>query len=152
MQFESAQSGVRARTSARSSGARLVRDYLAALAPERKRRAAAIRAAILDAADGLVESLRYRMPTFERNGLWVAFASRKAYLAVYFCNGALIDNVRVHHPELDCGVGCVRIRDTQHVPIYELRTAFVQALAPLPDRAAVSAKGREAVVTRTRKK
>ena len=129
-----------------------MRDYIAALAPERKRRATAIRAAILDSADGLVESMRYRMPTFDRNGLWVAFASQKAHLAVYFCSTALIEGVRAHHPELDCGVGCVRIRDTQHVPIYELRKAFARALAGPPDLNSVRAERRKAVVARARKK
>ncbi len=107
-----------------------LRSYVAALAPERKRRFTAVRAAIHEAAERVVESMRYRMPTFEKDGAWVAMASRKNYLAVYFCSADLIAGVRAHHPELDCGVGCVRIRDNQHVPIFELRRAFEQALAP----------------------
>lgn len=74
--------------------------------------------------------MRYHMPTFEKNGLWVALAHQERHLAVYFCSAALIAGIRMRHPELDCGVGCVRIRDTQHVPIYELREAFARALAP----------------------
>jgi uncharacterized protein YdhG (YjbR/CyaY superfamily) len=104
--------------------------YLAALADERRRRAQAIRAAIHDAVSGVAETMRYRMPTFEKDGAWVAFASQKQYLAVYFCSAELIASIRAHHPELDCGVGCVRIRDAQHVPIFELREAFARALAP----------------------
>jgi len=104
------------------------RAYVAALVGERKRRFEAVRRTILDSCAGVVESMRYRMPTFEKDGAWVAMASQKRYLAVYFCSAELIAGVRAHHPELDCGVGCVRIRDDQHVPIYELEQAFVRAL------------------------
>jgi uncharacterized protein YdhG (YjbR/CyaY superfamily) len=77
--------------------------------------------------------MRYRMPTFELHGAWVAMASQKHYCAVYFCSAALIASLRAHHPELDYGVGCVRIRDNQHLPVYELREAFARALAPAAD-------------------
>lgn len=119
-----------AKRCARAAKPTAVADYIAALSAARRSRAQAIRAAVHDAVSGVAETMCYRMPTFEKAGAWVAFANQKHYLAVYFCSAELIASIRAHHPELDCGVGCVRIRDTQHLPIYELREAFARALTP----------------------
>jgi uncharacterized protein YdhG (YjbR/CyaY superfamily) len=123
-----------------------VAAYLARLAYERRSRLQAIRAALLGGVDGVVESLRDRMPTYSRGAAWVALANRKRHIAVYFCTSQAIEALRIHHPELSCGVGCVRIRDSQYVPMYALREAFLQALdAPgrHATKRAASAAGRE---------
>jgi len=117
----------------RKAAATTVRAYLAALPDERARRLRQIRDLFLGAVDGVRESMRYRMPTYERDGRWVALANNKSYVSVYFCSQALIEPLRVRHPELDCGRGCVRVRDSQHVPLYELRAAFVSAMGEAHD-------------------
>ena len=73
-------------------------------------------------------TMLYKMPTFEYDGRWVSFGNQKHYIAVYFCSKDLIKNLVAHHPELNIGVGCVRIRDTQEVPEKELLASFLKAL------------------------
>lgn len=103
--------------------------YIEALRGERKRRFIAVRACVLQADPTLTETACRRMPVFTKGRRWVSLASRKRYLAVHFCDPKLLEGIRARHPELDCGLRCVRIRDSQHVPIYELRAAFVRAFA-----------------------
>ena len=110
----------------RDSGAAVAR-YIASLPAERSLRFLAIQAAIRQAGTDIVANMRHRKPTFEKDGRWVALANRKHHLAVHMCAPDLLAGIRARHPELDCGAACVRIRDTQYVPIYELRAAFVAA-------------------------
>jgi len=96
--------------------------------PPRRARLVRLRRAFFAAVDGITESMQYRMPTFTKDGNFVALASQKHYLAVYFCADELIRGIKAKHPELNCGVGCVRIRDTQAVPLKELVASFKKAM------------------------
>ena len=87
-----------------------------------------IRKAILECYPDISESMRYKMPTYERKNAWVAVASQKNYLSVYFCSEDLIANIKRKYPNLSTGKGCVRIRDNQEVPMSELKRAFIRAL------------------------
>lgn len=105
-----------------------VADYLAGLSPSRRERAEVIRKAFLGAVDDVVETMRYRMPTYEKGPSWAAIGSQKYYLSVYFCSGEIIDNIRKKHPGLSTGKGCVRIRDRQEVPTRDLAASFRKAM------------------------
>jgi hypothetical protein len=111
-------------------GATSVAAYVSKLPDERRRRFMAIRAALLAAAAGAEETLRDAMPAFEMQGRRVTVANRKRYLVVRFSRAELLAGIRSRHPELECGIDSVRIRDTQHVPVYELGVAFERAFAP----------------------
>jgi len=114
-----------------------VRGYLAGIDAERRRRLQAILGIFRTGVDGVVESMRAGMPTFEKDGRWVAVASQKRHLSVYFCGEGAIDRIRIHHPELDYGKACVRIRDTQHVPLFALEQAYLDTMGVrIPDHAA----------------
>ena len=82
---------------------------------------------VFEAAPDAVASIRNGVLECMRAGHRVVLANRKAGVAVHFQDGAHIANVRLRHPELDCGVACVRIRDSQYLPLYELGVSFRQA-------------------------
>ena len=58
----------------------------------------------------------------------VRVSNSERHLSVHFPNPELLTGIRARHPELACGRTCMKIRDTQFVPVYELREAF-RALA-----------------------
>lgn len=72
--------------------------------------------------------MRYNMPAIEKNGNWVSVASQRQYVSIYFCDEALLDPIRIKHPSLDIGKGCVRVRDRQEVPLKDLERAFRAAM------------------------
>lgn len=73
-------------------------------------------------------TMRYRMPTFERADHWTCLGNQKNHISVYFCSEEIIAPVVADNPKLNCGKGCVRIRDTQEVPIEDLVDAFRRAM------------------------
>ena len=103
-------------------------SYYRALPEERRARLEMIRQRFLAAVTGVEETFRYKMPTFEKDGNWVALGNQKHYVAVYFCSADLIAEIRVKNPKINCGTGCVRIRDNQEVPLAELERAFRKAM------------------------
>ncbi len=105
---------------------------------ERGARLTAIRAALRQAGGRVVESPRAGRAGFQVEGAGIRVVDAARHIAVHFPDPELLGGIRARHPELACGVRCVRIRDTQHVPVYELRAAFARALSG-SDRAATRA-------------
>jgi uncharacterized protein YdhG (YjbR/CyaY superfamily) len=104
------------------------KNYFDALPEGRKVRLVELREALLTSVKGLEESLKYKMPYYEKDGKFVALASQKNYVSVYFCSNELIENIIAKYPDIDTGVGCVRIKDKQALPMAELKKSFVKAL------------------------
>jgi hypothetical protein len=104
-----------------------VEAWFGALAEERRKRLKAIRAMVFEAAPDAVASIRNGTLECTRSGHRIVLANRTRGVAVHFRDGAHIANVRLRHPELDCGVACVRIRDSQYLPLYELGVSFRHA-------------------------
>ena len=100
----------------------------AAARAERRERLQAILAALLQAGGRVSESPGAGRAGFALEGGRVRVVSAARHIAVHFPQAELLRGIRAHHPELACGVRCVRIRDTQYVPIYELREAFARVL------------------------
>ncbi len=73
-------------------------------------------------------TMRYKMPTFEKGNHWACLGNQKHHISVYFCSEAIIAPVVANNPKLNCGKGCVRIRDTQDVPVEDLVDAFKRAM------------------------
>ena len=95
---------------------------------ERRARLQAIRAALLQAGGRPVTLRRGGRAGFEAEDGRIRVVSSARHIAVHFPQAELLSGIRIRHPELGCGVRCVRIRDNQYVPIYELREAFSRAL------------------------
>lgn len=78
-----------------------VGEYLDRLPETRRVRMLEIRDTILGTLPGIEENVRYRMPTYEKDGNWVAMASQQKYISVYFCREDLVSRLRDLHSELN---------------------------------------------------
>ena len=97
-----------------------IETYLSKMPLERRNRIETIRKAFMQAESGVQETMKYKMPTFEKQQNWVSIANQKNYISVYFCSEELIRNIKQKHPRINTGKGCVRIRDNQEVPVTDL--------------------------------
>ena len=105
-----------------------VRKYLSAIPAERKERIESIRTAFLDSVEDVVETMKYKMPTYEKDPNWAAIGNQKHYISVYFCSEEIIGNIIKKHPGINTGKGCVRIKDRQDIPLSELVVSFKKAM------------------------
>lgn len=102
--------------------------YLAAIPAARVERFASIRALIRRLYPEAVESMRYRMPTFEYRDGWIALANQKHYISVYTCMAAHIAGFRARHPAIKTGTGCINFRDRDEIPLDDLAQVIRNAL------------------------
>lgn len=107
-----------------------IAGYLARLPEARRERALALHGLILGQFPHAEVTLVRRMPTYRLGAQWVAWASRKQYLAIYACAQEHIAGFRARHPEVDAGKGCLRFRDRQRLPLADLAQVVRRALAP----------------------
>jgi len=113
---------------------KLLEDYYANLPDNRRVKILDIRTKFVNAVDGLKETMKYNMPTFEKGDNWVCVANQKNYISVYFCDEKLIEDIKINSPEINTGKGCVRIKDTQVVPIDNLLKCFIKAMESKKNR------------------
>ncbi|TGK02712.1 DUF1801 domain-containing protein [Leptospira langatensis] len=76
----------------------------------------------------LREGLKYGMPTFERNGRWIAFSNHRNHLSVYFCEESFVRAFRSKFPEAETGKNCIFLRDKEKFPTAYLRTLLKKTL------------------------
>ena len=105
-----------------------IQEYLSKLPAKRKERINSIRKAFQSADINSLETMKYKMPTFENGENWVSIGNQKKYISVYFCSQELIENIRINQPHINTGKGCVRIRDNQEIPIRDLVESFKNAM------------------------
>ena len=105
-----------------------VDQYYSKIPENRLKRVQKIRRTFLKSQKGVKEILKYKMPTFEKDGNWVALANQKNYISVYFCSEDLISNIKRKYPELSTGKGCVRFKDKNNIPLEELKKSFNRAM------------------------
>ena len=105
-----------------------VDKYYSDITDFRLNRILKIRRAFLKSDKGVRETFKYKMPTFEKDGNWVALANQKNYISVYFCSEDLISNIKRKYPELNTGKGCVRFIDKNNIPLEELKKSFNRAM------------------------
>jgi hypothetical protein len=75
-----------------------VDEYLAGLDPDRKEALERIRSMILEAVPGVVETMKYRTPTYELENVVCAMASQKNYVSLYV-NPGLVEKHKSEHRE-----------------------------------------------------
>ncbi|MGD9872647.1 MAG: hypothetical protein AB7T27_00095 [Kiritimatiellia bacterium] len=126
--FEEWAKGKMKNTAADESGARAVAKYYAKVPPARLRRLNQIRRAFRQSGLKTREVIKYQIPALECSGAWVGMANQKDHICVYFRGPEFIRNIRKKHPELSVGVGCVRIRDSQEIPLREMVRSFKKAM------------------------
>ena len=106
-----------------------VEEYLAGLDPDRRDALSALRTIVLDEASGAVETMRYRMPTYEyRGGMLCAFASQKQYMSLYM-EPDIVEQHRVDLEGLNVGKSCIRFRRLDRLPLETVRTMLRETLS-----------------------
>ncbi|MEU4090954.1 DUF1801 domain-containing protein [Streptomyces sp. NPDC026673] len=100
-----------------------VESYVEDAPPERREALRTLLALCREELTGFTESMRYRMPTYSRDGVAeFAFASQKQYVSVYVMR---TDVVAAHAEPLaghDMGKGCLRFRKADRIDFALVRS------------------------------
>ena len=99
--------------------------YLQGLEPGRRAALETLRSLVFDVVPEAVETMRYRMPTYERGGdVLCAFASQKHHLSLYV-DPRLVEKHRGALGSLSLGKSCIRFRRIEDLPL-DTVTAILQ--------------------------
>lgn len=102
--------------------------YLGGLVPERQMALAELRSLVFEVAPDAVETMRYRMPTYEHEGGVVcAFASQKHYMSLYLAP-ELVERHKQELAGLDIGKSCVRFRKLEKLPLDTVRAILQETM------------------------
>lgn len=93
-----------------------VDTYLNKLDPERRLALAKIRSLILESVPDVLESMKYRMPTYELDGVVCAFASQKHSMSLYM-DTSPIQKHRQEFGDLSVGKSCIRFNRIEDLPL-----------------------------------
>ena len=108
-----------------------VDDYLEQLEPRRRVALAEVRAIIREEAPEAVETMKYRMPTYEYGtGILCAFASQKRYMSLYMETEAVADH-KADLKGLDVGKSCIRFRKLENLPVDTVRMMLQETVRRL---------------------
>ena len=103
-----------------------VDDYMAAAPPGQQPALEALRDACLQLLPGFSESLRYGMPSYQRDeDVEIAFASQKDHVSLYVLH---TDVVNAHLPRLErlsIGEGCIRYRHPEQIDMDVVRSMLM---------------------------
>jgi uncharacterized protein YdhG (YjbR/CyaY superfamily) len=105
-----------------------VEQYLENLDAPRRDTLTQVRALILEAVPDAVESMKYRMPTYEYGGAMLcAFASQKRYMSLYM-EPPILDGHREELLHLDLGKSCIRFKRIEQLPLAIVRTILQETV------------------------
>jgi len=105
------------REQAMSGRTQEVDEYLENLAPERQAALAKLRSLVFEVAPDAVETMRYRMPTYEYgDAVLCAFASQKRYVSLYM-DTDIVEKYREELTGLSIGKSCIRFRKMDQLPL-----------------------------------
>ncbi len=103
--------------------------YLEDLVPERRAALSELRSLVFEAVPGVIETVKYRMPTYEYDGeVLCAFASQKHYMSLYMDTG-LVEAHRGELAGLSVGKSCIRFRKLEMLPLDTARAILLETLA-----------------------
>jgi uncharacterized protein YdhG (YjbR/CyaY superfamily) len=103
-----------------------VDTYLEGLATDRREALTTLRAVVRGMIPEAEETMRYRMPTYERDGSVVcSFASQKHYMSLYMDPG-LVDAYRDELAGLDVGKSCIRFKTLEQLPLDTVRAILAE--------------------------
>lgn len=96
--------------------------YLRDLEPSTRAALEALRSLILEEVPDPVETMRYRMPTYEHKGkAFCAFASQKNYMSLYVMNIRVVGKYRRELSHLNVGKSCIRFNKWGDLPLDTIR-------------------------------
>jgi uncharacterized protein YdhG (YjbR/CyaY superfamily) len=105
-----------------------VDEYMEKLAPERRAALAEVRSLILETVPDAIESMKYRMPTYEYEGGGLcALASQKHYMSLYM-DTELVEKHRAELAGLDVGKSCIRFRKLDKLPLETVTTILQETV------------------------
>jgi uncharacterized protein YdhG (YjbR/CyaY superfamily) len=105
-----------------------VAAYFQALTLERRTALEVVRALILEAAPGVTETMRYRMPTYEYDGdMLCALASQKQYMSLYM-DPPVVERHREELKGLSVGKSCIRFRKLEALPLETIRRMLEESV------------------------
>jgi uncharacterized protein YdhG (YjbR/CyaY superfamily) len=105
-----------------------VDQYLENLDAPRRAALTQLRALILEEVPDAVESMKYRMPTYDYGGAMLcAFASQKRYMSLYV-EPPILDGHREELLHLDLGKSCIRFRSIEQLPLATVRTILQETV------------------------
>jgi uncharacterized protein YdhG (YjbR/CyaY superfamily) len=103
--------------------------YLEGLALDRREALTTLRSLVRETVPGAEETMRYGMPTYERNGeVLCSFASQKHYVSLYMDVG-LVEEHRDELAGLDVGKSCIRFKKMERLPLDTVRTILIETRA-----------------------
>ena len=108
-----------------TSKATSVSEYLKELPADRKAALGKLRALINRIAPKATEGMKYGLPSF---GDLCAFASQKNYMALYVCEGDIVDAYRAELGKLSCGKGCIRFKRVEDLPLATIESILKDIL------------------------
>jgi uncharacterized protein YdhG (YjbR/CyaY superfamily) len=94
--------------------------YMQAQSPERRTALEKLRRLVLDTVPDAVETIKYRMPTYDYAGeMLCAFASQKHHMSLYM-DTQVVDKHRSQLQGLDIGKSCIRFKRLEALPLDEI--------------------------------
>ncbi len=103
-------------------------EYLSNIKATRKTRFETIRSLIMKLYPDAIESMRYKMPTYECHDGWVALADQKNYISLYTCGYTHIAQFKLAHPNIKTGKGCINFQDKDDIPVESLKAVIHSAM------------------------
>jgi uncharacterized protein YdhG (YjbR/CyaY superfamily) len=87
-----------------------------------------LRALVFATVPGAVETMRYRLPTYELDGVLCSFASQKHYMSLYM-DVRLVEKHKAELGHLDVGKSCIRFKRIADLPLDTVRGILVETVA-----------------------
>ena len=109
-------------------------DYLKGIPDHRLAGFNAILKLIRQMYPNAIESMKYKMPTFENGNHqgdkpgWIALANQKSYVSVYTCMEGHLVSFKERHPNIKTGKGCINFRDKDEIPLQDLKLVIASAM------------------------
>ena len=102
--------------------------YLAGLEPGRRAALEQLRALVFATAPDAIKTMRYRLPTYELDGVLCSFASQKHYMSLYM-DVRLVEKHKAELEHLDVGKSCIRFKRIEDLPLDTVRQILVETIA-----------------------
>ena len=73
--------------------------------------------------------MKYKMPTFELDGGWIAIANQKNYVSLYTCARQHIEPFLEKYPKIKAGAGCINFKDKDVFDLADLVPVIKSAMS-----------------------
>jgi uncharacterized protein YdhG (YjbR/CyaY superfamily) len=108
-----------------------VDEYMEKLEPRRRDALAQLRSLIVTTAPDAIETMRYKMPTYEYgDGVLCAFASQKQYMSLYM-EVAVVEEQKAALAGLNIGKSCIRFTSLEKLPLEQVQVMLNQTVENL---------------------